>query len=313
MEFFKDIVRKMKSVPTDNTFERDGKITPEQFVAAGDNLVFKFPSWRWDGGHDDKRLPYLPPNKQFLTTRVLCKRRATSLHAGQEETLLRDETEEDPDTWVATNTDVHRLEASAAPEELAEIPSTAPATAKPAAPAPAPPPMEHKGKEEEEEEDVDDDDIPDLDLANIPSEEADPSAAPAPAPAGQVGEGECHTLAARTYNVLITYDLFYQSPRVWLSGISEDGTTPLRKEQIFEDISEDHAKKTVTIEPHPHIGLPMASIHPCKHASVMKEFSDRMAEAGKRLRPEQYFFLFLKFLSAVCPTIELDYTMEMEG
>ena len=37
------------------------------------------------------------------------------------------------------------------------------------------------------------------------------------------------------------------------------------EKQMFEDFSQDHVKKTVTMETHPHIeGPPMASIHPCR-------------------------------------------------
>ena len=40
---------------------------------------------------------------------------------------------------------------------------------------------------------------------------------------------------------------------------------PLTVEQMYEDVSQDHAKKTVTMETHPHLpGPPMASVHPCK-------------------------------------------------
>ncbi|KAA6354379.1 MAG: putative autophagy protein 3, partial [Streblomastix strix] len=98
----------------------------------------------------------------------------------------------------------------------------------------------------------------------------------------------------RSYDVTITYDLFYNSPRIWLSGFIADGTTPLTREQIFEDMSEDHARKTVTIEPHPHLGTMMMSIHPCKHASLMKTMVDRMKDSGKTLGVEQQFFTFLK-------------------
>lgn len=35
---------------------------------------------------------------------------------------------------------------------------------------------------------------------------------------------------------------------------------------MYEDVSPDYAKKTVTMEFHPHIpGPSMASIHPCKY------------------------------------------------
>ena len=35
---------------------------------------------------------------------------------------------------------------------------------------------------------------------------------------------------------------------------------------MYEDVSQDHAKKTVTMETHPHMpGPPMASVHPCRY------------------------------------------------
>lgn len=41
----------------------------------------------------------------------------------------------------------------------------------------------------------------------------------------------------------------------------------------------DHAFKTMTMEAFPHSGTQLASVHPCKHASVMKKFIDRMEES----------------------------------
>ncbi|KAJ1556295.1 E2-like enzyme, partial [Cladochytrium tenue] len=78
----------------------------------------------------------------------------------------------------------------------------------------------------------------------------------------------------------------------------------------------DHARKTVTIEAHPHENMHMASIHPCKHAQVMKRLLDQISESGgkdREVRVDQYLLLFLKFMSAVLPTMEYDYTMEMES
>lgn len=83
-------------------------------------------------------------------------------------------------------------------------------------------------------------------------------------------------LSVRTYDVMITYDKYYQTPRVWLIGYNENNT-PLTPQQIFQDISADHAHKTVTIEPFIHsTSLQAASVHPCKHASVMKKVIERM-------------------------------------
>jgi ubiquitin-like-conjugating enzyme ATG3 len=51
----------------------------------------------------------------------------------------------------------------------------------------------------------------------------------------------------------------------------------LAPSQIFQDVSADHALKTVTIEAFPHSSsLQAASVHPCKHASVMKKVIERM-------------------------------------
>jgi ubiquitin-like-conjugating enzyme ATG3 len=59
--------------------------------------------------------------------------------------------------------------------------------------------------------------------------------------------------------------------------VADKNGTPLTPSQIFQDISADHAFKTVTIEPFIHsASLRAASVHPCKHASVMKKVIERM-------------------------------------
>lgn len=75
-------------------------------------------------------------------------------------------------------------------------------------------------------------------------------------------EGEI--VRTRTYDLHITYDKYYQTPRMWIFGYDENHK-PLTVEQMYDDVSQDHAKKTVTTESHPHIpGPPMASVHPCR-------------------------------------------------
>lgn len=67
-----------------STFRSTGQITPEEFVLAGDYLVYKFPSWSWsDASSPARRVNYLPANKQFLITRgVPCHRRLDDNFAG---------------------------------------------------------------------------------------------------------------------------------------------------------------------------------------------------------------------------------------
>ena len=56
-----------------------------------------------------------------------------------------------------------------------------------------------------------------------------------------------------------------QTPRLWLFGYNES-RQPLTVDLLYEDVSQDHAKKTVTMEAHPHLpGPPLASVHPCRY------------------------------------------------
>jgi len=57
-------------------FLQEGVLTPDEFVAAGDLLVYKCPTWSWAAGQPEKAVSYLPPDKQYLITRnVPCKTR----------------------------------------------------------------------------------------------------------------------------------------------------------------------------------------------------------------------------------------------
>ena len=49
---------------------------------------------------------------------------------------------------------------------------------------------------------------------------------------------------------------------------------------MFEDIMDDYANKTVTIEEHPKLPIKQMSIHPCNHAKVMKKIIDTIASNG---------------------------------
>lgn len=57
---------------------------------------------------------------------------------------------------------------------------------------------------------------------------------------------------------------------------------------MMEDIVGDYKDKTVTLEDFPWFdgGVKMATVHPCRHASVMKTLLDR-ADAALKLRREK--------------------------
>eukprot|EP01113_Clastostelium_recurvatum_P012820 TRINITY_DN1668_c0_g1_i1.p1 TRINITY_DN1668_c0_g1~~TRINITY_DN1668_c0_g1_i1.p1 ORF type:complete len:324 (+),score=95.99 TRINITY_DN1668_c0_g1_i1:34-1005(+) len=301
-----------KVMPTLTTskFLEEGVLTPEEFVAAGDLLTYKCPTWTWEAGDPDKAVPYLPKDKQFLLTRnVPCLMRASSLSEGSKKaSLIHLDVGGGDDEWVAPEAagsgetddvgEVVDVEATTTKLEntnLGESSSTSTSLTK------------------EEDDDDDDGDIPDMDTFagddNVVLEEEDPAALPKEPVAPS--HTEDNILRTRTYDLSITYDKYYQTPKVWLFGYDES-RQPLRPEQVFQDISDDHAHKTVTIDQHPHQGISNAYIHPCRHAPVMKKIVQRQIEGGRAPRVDQYLFIFLKFISAAIPTIEYDYTMEMD-
>ncbi|KAI8617628.1 autophagocytosis associated protein [Chytriomyces sp. MP71] len=263
----------------ESKFKETGVLTPEEFVLAGDFLVYKCPTWAWAAGLPGKRKDFLPTDKQYLVTRnVPCHKRIAEMEYkdGDEEELRLDEDmgfsapDDEDGAWIAT----HKNHA----------------------------PSSNRVGEIADMEDIPD--IPDMDeeleIVDM-EEEEDPAAAAA-------NSGDEKFVKTRTYDMSITYDKYYQTPRVFLFGYDEN-RRPLTPEQVFQDISQDHAKKTVTIETHPHESLSLASIHPCKHGNVMKRLLDQMVESGKEeLRVDQYLLLFLKFMSTVLPTMEYDYT-----
>ncbi|KAN0066086.1 E2-like enzyme [Thecaphora frezii] len=325
----------LSPVLRESKFKEHGRITPDEFVAAGDFLSYKFPTWQWCAGDSSKARDYLPKDKQFLISRgVPSLRRVSQIEKGagvgvkdDDERLMSFAADGDDDAgkggdddqWVATHFD-QDASLSSAKAEIADIPDI---EQDPTAPSY----QLTEGQEDDlaarvaslgvggndtgvpvsdtKDEIPDIGDIPDMDDemddmgAGIEEEEDHATFQAASTPSDIAGNEAAHgasnaeggkLLSVRTYDCLITYDKYYQTPRMWLVGYDEHGV-PLKPMQIFEDVSSDYAQKTVTIEPFPHghagpdgsggsasssAGVATASIHPCKHASVMKKVIERM-------------------------------------
>ncbi|KAK7000693.1 autophagy-related protein 3 [Favolaschia claudopus] len=265
----------LSPVLKESKFKEHGRITPEEFLAAGDFLAYKFPVWTWEAGDPSKAKDYLPADKQYLVTRgVPCLRRATSLaytDADEDaERLLSFGDSTGADEWVETHTGRKSNLDSANPGTIDDIPDL---DAAPEAGVTQGVGSLSLGGADET---PDLDDIPDMEEEGLEEEDDAAAVAPKTVDAGQVEVANGNLLQVRTYDVMITYDKYYQTPRIWLLGYDEN-RTPLTPPQIFQDVSADHAFKTVTIEPFPHsASLQAASVHPCKHASVMKKVIERM-------------------------------------
>ena len=94
--------------------------------------------------------------------------------------------------------------------------------------------------------------------------------------------------ALRHYTLYITYTPYYRTPRLYLSGYKGSTSEPIPPQSMFEDIVGDYKDKTVTLEDFSFLdaGVKMASVHPCRHAAVMKVLLDR-ADAALKLRMQR--------------------------
>ncbi|KAG4192284.1 hypothetical protein ERO13_A07G148000v2 [Gossypium hirsutum] len=300
-EAFKGTVERITGPRTISAFKEKGVLSVSEFILAGDNLVSKCPTWSWESGEPSKRKSYLPPEKQYLITRnVPCLRRAASVEQEYEaaggEVLLDNE---DNDGWLATHgrpKDRNDVEEILPSMETLEIRQNETVRSIPS----------YFGSGENEE------DIPDMADYEEADNAIDTDAATLPSDYLVAQEpDDDNILRTRTYDVSITYDKYYQTPRVWLTGYDELRML-LQPELVLEDVSQDHAHKTVTIEDHPHLPGKHASVHPCRHGAVMKKIIDVLMSHGVDPEVDKYLFLFLKFVASVIPTIEYDYTMDFD-
>lgn len=304
-EFFVPILKESK-------FKETGVLTPDEFVFAGDHLVHHYPTWQWAQGSEANLKPYLPPDKQFLVTRnVPCYKRCKEMeYTEHHEALL--ETDDEDGGWVDTHHYSDNI--SAVTEQIQEM------TVEPKIQVNPPKVVEAQAATDTDEEEDEDDEAEPLDmnafmqsgmLENEDKATLDLSASAKSnktEEASTSGNAEAGIVPTRTYDLNITYDKYYQTPRLWLCGYDEN-QKPLTIEEMYDDISQDHAKKTVTMENHPHLpGPPRASVHPCRHAEVMKKIIHTVTEGGGELGVHMYLIIFLKFMQAVIPTIEYDYT-----
>ncbi len=73
---------------------------------------------------------------------------------------------------------------------------------------------------------------------------------------------------------------------------------PLTAPETYEDISQDHAKRTVTLENFPHVSAPpMLSVHPCRYLqSSCHTFLAQIPTSHIHTNRSHLFLFFLFFL-----------------
>jgi len=109
------------------------------------------------------------------------------------------------------------------------------------------------------------------------------------------------------YNISITYDQYYRTPRIWFEG-TDGGGGLLTQNEIYSDFMVEYIKVSLTLEVHPILNMNCISVHPCKHAFAMQKmfaFELEKKEASE-VKIEDYLVHFLKFASCVIPQLEFD-------
>ncbi len=281
-EYYRSIAKKFMSELKESKFYEKGVLTPREFEFAGDFLTQKCPTWKWASAKN--KVDYLPLDKQYLITTVRCPKRASEYQISSKttETVIEDD-------WVEASVNFYNrkkddiimdLDQEKPKQKLIEIKE------------------DYLDKNNDIDIVIDESSQPECNDIEIYDD-------------FQVVEVNDNIIKTRTYDVSVTYDFFYQVPRMWLTGYGEDGNL-LTDEQIKEDIMIEYTDKTVTIEPHPHSGVKSVSIHPCKHSHLLKRMIEQFEAAGKTLEVYMSIILFLKFLHSVVPTIEYDFTMDID-
>lgn len=304
MRLFRTTREWVSPILAETAFTERGVLTPEEFVRAGDHLVSCCPSWTWCEGDEDKVRGYLPKRKQFLLTRgVPCLRRVSAFTSATiNESTIQIEGGTDWEAPSLTNINAAEPFSAGATHShgtaLHNDIKGAAASAEVSA--------------DDEYLDMEDNDLA-LDEATVGANNCNQSCnqSSSSSIAGQSSQVR-QLVPSRRYDMSITYDKYYQTPRIFLFGCNQNGS-PLSTEEVYEDVMQDYAKKTVTIEPHPHLLNRMhASVHPCQHGAVMKNMIENLVESGQTPNIDQYIFIFLKFIQSVVPTIEYDYTFDVQ-
>jgi ubiquitin-like-conjugating enzyme ATG3 len=290
---FQDVVSKIKPTMKESKFYEEGKLTPEEYVLAGDYLVMKCPTWKWCAAKKNLTNKSLPPDKQYLLTRVRSKLRA-------DDYLKSNNTKEKivEGDWVDADLE---NKPKAETKKAAEIDLDA---------------LEEKNKKKEVVANTnnDDDDFVIEGAEEVKKEEKKQEDGFEIVDEEDLKEdkkaGEAGVLKTREYEVTVTYDFYYCVPRMWLMGYNEKGN-PLTDDEMKEDVMPEYRNKTCTIEEQPCTGIRNISVHPCRHSLLLKKMIKDFQNSGKKLEIDKSILLFLKFLQSVVPTVQYDLTMDI--
>ena len=270
---YQDVVSYISPTLKQSKFYTEGILTPEEFILSGDYLVEKCPTWKWCSAKENLYNSALPKDKQYLVTTVKSDSRAGDFLKNNEITEVQLE-----DDWVEENVKISNKKEL--PKKEINLNDNLNLD--------NPENFKDQNKIEKKENEVKE--IDDFEIIDNDDDE---------------------NSKMRTYDVSVTYDFYYCVPRMWLVGYDHKGR-PLTDKEMKEDVMPEYRNKTVTIEPQTCTGIKNISVHPCRHSLLLKKMIKDFQASGRKMEIHMTILLFLKFLQSVVPTVQYDYTMDIQ-
>lgn len=265
---------------TNSDFIKTGMLTKDEFKVAGDNLIQMDPEWKW-----------YTVGVCLMKQNVVCKKinlnKVESNTGSADEFDMsiyeydgEDETNEKDQTIDINDSNNNDNEAKPVPSSVI-VKSSADVG------------------DESGDESSDDDLLAGLEDSNLVQEDAATI---------KISPEELKNVPNR-YNVYITYDQYYRTPRIWFVGTSIDGCQ-LSQKETYKDFMPEYLNVSLTMELNPALNMYCTSVHPCKHAYAMQRMFayDMESKDASEIHIENYLVYFLKFASSVIPQLEFDRT-----
>ncbi|EEQ36851.1 putative autophagy-related protein [Clavispora lusitaniae] len=281
-------------INNESNFRKTGEISPEEFVKAGDYLVYKFPTWSWGTCPPQLQKKFLPPEKQFLVTRHVpsYQRVATAIPDSFENT--DEEFEHDSDSeWIprmntgGINALKQQQQQSSCQQDLDDL-------------------MDDAAEDELAEDDLDE-------FTHIESDES------------TLRKYDLYIAYSTSYRVPKMYLVGFNAngipllPQQMYEDIAGDYKD---KTATIENLPMSYNTTSVSIHPCKHSSVMKVFMKHAK-AKAHKTQADLSSQLGslelrdnssedidEGIRVDQYLVIFLKFIASVTPGIEYDFTTD---
>lgn len=277
-------------INNESNFRKTGEISPEEFVKAGDYLVYKFPTWKWGTCPANLQKKFLPADKQFLITKHVPSYQRVAAYLPESESDNEEGHDSDSDSeWVAR-------------------PDTSAVNA-----------MKQQQQQQDCQQDLDDlidenveDSVAEDDLdefTHIESNELN------------LRRYDLYISYSTSYRVPKMYLVGFSAngipllPQQMYEDISGDYKD---KTATIENLPMSYSTTAVSIHPCKHSSVMKVFM---KHAKAKAGGTDLASDMDKLelqdqsgeddgIRVDQYLVIFLKFIASVTPGIEYDFTMD---